>query len=471
MTLGRGRGRGIDNTPAWMKDMQREKSAAAASDMQTQPVKAAPVGRGRGVDNTPAWMKERERQSQSNGPIGGNVEDKSNISSVHPNGRQTEREREVSSSRRDREGGDRGYDRGAGGGSYRGSRSGGSSSNRTRGPSQRFVNAPNTMPARHVTRRNATREEWEWNEDRRRRRMDRRRDPACHKFDVQPTPEDAAMELQAKAAYAMKSAGTINPSFLAPTQLEAQQSGDISSQTRHARRIYVGNLPETIREDEVKAFFLECIERATGTDYRGPGSQDPIISVYISREKRFAFVEFRSIEMCTSCLGLDGINLAGQGIVKIKRPNDFNPALLNPDPVGMRGFDTSKLGIVSSTVSDSPNKIFLGGLPYHLTDAQVLELLNAFGQVKAFHLVRDAGSATSKGYGFVEYSDPNVTDIAVMGLEGMVRLQALQYKSISLLTQFITLSGLGYGRRKISDCTEGFCKRRSRASCWNRNIP
>jgi len=222
-----------------------------------------------------------------------------------------------------------------------------------------------------------------------------------------------------ETAYAMKAAGSINPSFLHPNQLEAQQSGQVNQQTRHARRLYVGNVPEMIREDEVKAFFLECVETATGRNYRGPGEVDPILSVYINRERRFAFVEFRTVEMCTSCLNLDGINLAGQGTVKIKRPNDFNPALLTPDPAGMAGFDASKLGIVSSNVPDGPNKIFIGGLPYHLTDAQVLELLTAFGAVKAFHLVRDLGSPTSKGYGFVEYSDTNVTDIAVMGLEGM----------------------------------------------------
>jgi splicing factor U2AF subunit len=53
-------------------------------------------------------------------------------------------------------------------------------------------------------------------------------------------------------------------------------------------------------------------------------------------------------------------------------------------------------------------------------DSQVLELLSAFGAVKAFNLVKnDPMSDTSKGYCFVEYCDPNVTQIAAMGLNGM----------------------------------------------------
>ncbi len=78
------------------------------------------------------------------------------------------------------------------------------------------------------------------------------------------------------------------------------------------------------------------------------------------------------------------------------------------------------MGIVAGTVADGPNKIFIGGLPYHLTEAQVMELLGAFGPIRAFHLVKTDPAATqSKGYCFVEYADPALTAIAVSGLNGM----------------------------------------------------
>ena len=127
------------------------------------------------------------------------------------------------------------------------------------------------------------------------------------------------------------------------------------------------------------------------------------------------------MEITTSCLDLDGINVMGHGKVTIKRPNDYNPAWAPPvNPATLPKLDTAKLGIVSSTVPDGPNKIFIGGLPYHLTESQVLELLGAFGTVKAFHLVKaDATALTSKGYCFVEYADPNLTQVACMGLNGM----------------------------------------------------
>jgi len=60
------------------------------------------------------------------------------------------------------------------------------------------------------------------------------------------------------------------------------------------------------------------------------------------------------------------------------------------------------------------------GLHYHMTEPQVLEMLQTFGRVKSFHLVKsEPESPTSKGFCFLEYEDTNVTKVAVEGLNGM----------------------------------------------------
>ena len=38
-----------------------------------------------------------------------------------------------------------------------------------------------------------------------------------------------------------------------------------------------------------------------------------------------------------------------------------------------------KLNIITTDVPEGPNKIFIGGLPYHLTAMNVLEMLEPFG--------------------------------------------------------------------------------------------
>ncbi len=243
-------------------------------------------------------------------------------------------------------------------------------------------------------------EERDWVEDRRRKRKERK-----SKWDVLPTPEQAAADAQMTALQ----------NFAATDFSGAAVDSGLPQQTRHARRLYLGNLPHNVTEQELHDFFEHAIQETSPT----PITQDPILSVYINQERRFCFLEFRTVEMTTACLQLDGINVNGKGKLHIKRPNDYNP-LMAPKVAVVPQLDVAKLGIVGKTVTDGPNKIFVGGLHYHLTEDQVLELLQAFGPVKAFHLVtNDPSGLNSKGYCFVEYVDHAHTQIAIAGLNGM----------------------------------------------------
>lgn len=53
-------------------------------------------------------------------------------------------------------------------------------------------------------------------------------------------------------------------------------------------------------------------------------------------------------------------------------------------------------GVISTNVPDTPNKIFIGGLPSYLTDDQVIELLKSFGELRSFNLVKEGGTGQSK---------------------------------------------------------------------------
>ena len=46
---------------------------------------------------------------------------------------------------------------------------------------------------------------------------------------------------------------------------------------------------------------------------------------------------------------------------------------------------------------DAAERVFVGGLPYYLTDDQCKELLGSFGGIKSFDLVKDRETGTSKG--------------------------------------------------------------------------
>ncbi|CBZ51264.1 rna recognition motif (RRM)-containing protein,related [Neospora caninum Liverpool] len=206
------------------------------------------------------------------------------------------------------------------------------------------------------------------------------------------------------------------------------------------RKVYVGNLPVPVTQGEVQQYFNELLNSLL--PQKVPG--DTIVHVYVNPARRFAFLEHRSIEEANFTLGLDGVSWRNCAL-SLRRPQDYNPTLADQQyreeraRLGsMTGFAVpppsqaatpaapaessliaGALGIVSTTVPDSPHKIFIGGLPHSITEQGCKQLLEAFGQLRALHVVKDQQRGDCKGFAFCEYLDPNVTDVAVAGLNNM----------------------------------------------------
>eukprot|EP01024_Parvocaulis_polyphysoides_P064874 TRINITY_DN7553_c3_g1_i1.p1 TRINITY_DN7553_c3_g1~~TRINITY_DN7553_c3_g1_i1.p1 ORF type:complete len:409 (+),score=68.79 TRINITY_DN7553_c3_g1_i1:352-1578(+) len=182
---------------------------------------------------------------------------------------------------------------------------------------------------------------------------------------------------------------------------------------KNARRIYVGGLDEGFTdEDMLKNVISEYMMSRGGATHPG----NPILSCKITPEKGYAFIELRSVEEATNVLAFDGI--AFQDIhLKIRRPSNYDPvsALMlgptTPDPT----VDNSSLDICRSVVEDTPNKLFIGGLPCDWNEDQVKELLIPLGTLKSFNLVMDKVTGKSKGYAFCQF-DEGATDYVIAAL-------------------------------------------------------
>ncbi|KAF5463951.1 hypothetical protein F2P56_014073 [Juglans regia] len=198
-----------------------------------------------------------------------------------------------------------------------------------------------------------------------------------------------------------------------PVQAMTQQA------TRHARRVYVGGLPPTANEQSVATYFSHVMA-AIGGNTAGPG--DAVVNVYINHEKKFAFVEMRSVEEASNAMALDGIIFEGAP-VKVRRPSDYNPSLAatlgpsQPNP----NLNLAAVGLTAGSAGglEGPDRIFVGGLPYYFTETQIRELLETFGPLRGFDLVKDRETGNSKGYAFCVYQDLSVTDIACAALNGI----------------------------------------------------
>ncbi|MCJ1453331.1 hypothetical protein MMC28_003678 [Mycoblastus sanguinarius] len=62
--------------------------------------------------------------------------------------------------------------------------------------------------------------------------------------------------------------------------------------------------------------------------------------------------------------------------------------------------------------------IYIGGLPFDLSEGDVITIFSQFGEPTYVNLIRDKESGKSKGFAFLKYEDQRSTDLAVDNLGG-----------------------------------------------------
>lgn len=63
--------------------------------------------------------------------------------------------------------------------------------------------------------------------------------------------------------------------------------------------------------------------------------------------------------------------------------------------------------------------IFIGGLPYELTEGDLISVFSQYGEIVDVNLVRDKQTGKSKGYAFIAYEDQRSTVLSVDNFNGI----------------------------------------------------
>ena len=64
------------------------------------------------------------------------------------------------------------------------------------------------------------------------------------------------------------------------------------------------------------------------------------------------------------------------------------------------------------------NKLYVGGLPYSVTEGQLQEIFTAHGTVESAKVISDKFAGQSRGFGFVEMSSGGEAQKAIQALNG-----------------------------------------------------
>ena len=79
-------------------------------------------------------------------------------------------------------------------------------------------------------------------------------------------------------------------------------------------------------------------------------------------------------------------------------------------------FDSAELNQRTNLIERVMMNIYVGNLPYSVTDADLREAFSRFGEVSQVNLITDKFSGQSKGFGFVEMDNNSEADAAIKAL-------------------------------------------------------
>ncbi|MCL7027615.1 hypothetical protein MKW94_023882 [Papaver nudicaule] len=100
--------------------------------------------------------------------------------------------------------------------------------------------------------------------------------------------------------------------------------------------------------------------------------------------------------------------------------------------------------------------VFIGGIPYDLTEGDVLAVFAQYGEIVDVNLVRDKATGKSKGFCFLAYEDQRSTNLAVDNLNGA-----------TILGRVIRVDHVAkYKKKEETDEEEEQQKREDRGVCY-----
>ncbi|KAL3624595.1 Small ribosomal subunit protein cS22 [Castilleja foliolosa] len=167
-----------------------------------------------------------------------------------------------------------------------------------------------------------------------------------------------------------------------------------------ARRLYIGNIPRTVTNDELQKIVEEhgAIEKA-----------EVMYDKFSGRSRRFAFVTMKTIEDANSAAEkLNGTEVGGREIKVNITEKPLTP------------LETSLIQAEESQFVDSPYKVYVGNLAKTVTTDTLKDYFAEKGKVVSAKISRVPGTSKSSGYGFVSFTSEEDVEAAISSLNNAV---------------------------------------------------
>ncbi|KKK13923.1 hypothetical protein P175DRAFT_0499418 [Aspergillus ochraceoroseus IBT 24754] len=175
-----------------------------------------------------------------------------------------------------------------------------------------------------------------------------------------------------------------------------ERSPELNEDERDRRTIFVQQLAARLRTKELIAFFEKV----------GPVKEAQIVKDRVSgRSKGVGYVEFKNESSVAPAIQLTGQKLLGIPIIAQLTEAEKNRQARNPEAS-------------SGQNHAAPfHRLYVGNIHFSITESDLQNVFEPFGELEFVQLQKDENSR-SRGYGFVQFRDPNQAREALEKMNG-----------------------------------------------------
>ncbi|KAF7785021.1 hypothetical protein Agabi119p4_1186 [Agaricus bisporus var. burnettii] len=202
-----------------------------------------------------------------------------------------------------------------------------------------------------------------------------------------------------------------------------------------ARSVFVSQLAARLTARDLGYFFEDKLGEGTVMDAR-------IVTDRLSRRsKGIGYVEFRTIELVEKAIGLSGTVVMGLPIMVQLTEAERNKTHAGDGSINLPPGVSAPHGAI----------LYVGSLHFNLTESDIKQVFEVFGELEFVDLHRDAMTGRSKGYAFVQYKRAEDARMALQQMEGFelagrtLRVNTVHEKGTTKYTQQDSLDESGGG--------------------------
>ncbi|PBK77318.1 splicing factor CC1-like protein [Armillaria solidipes] len=226
-----------------------------------------------------------------------------------------------------------------------------------------------------------------------------------------------------------------SPSYEVPVD-EPYNPDEPKEDDSEARSVFVSQLAARLTARDLGYFFEDKLGDGTVMDSR-------IVTDRLSRRsKGIGYVEFRTVDLVEKALNLSGTVVMGLPILVQLTESERNRLHPGDGNLNLPPGVSAPHGAM---------QLYVGSLHFNLTESDIKQVFEPFGDLEFVDLHRDPMTGRSKGYAFVQYKRAEDAKMALEQMEGFelagrtLRVNTVHEKGTARYTQQDTLDEVGGG--------------------------